>query len=341
MKYGFLNIDRIIWILVGLGAIAGIGGLAMFVHGPRISVANQENALDNTSPLTGLPCTHPDRRPITVMISSDPEARPLSGLNAADMVFEMPVTPSGITRMMAVYQCGPEPKEIGSIRSARQDFIPLSQGLHAIFAHWGGEAGALEQLDAHITDNVNALLYDGTVFYRKKGVQSPHNGFSTLALIGEQAGQLGYGNHATITGYPHALVIPTRNMGALVDRVVIPWPGDMAVEYQYDNANNTYARWRGGSPEMDATTHTQVSASVIVIMKTDAHFLHDQYISVRTTGTGEAIVYQDGKQIPAHWKKNGPEDMLALTDVTGHPLSFTPGRIWVEIDAPLPAVSLR
>ena len=99
------------------------------------------------SSVSGLECANADRRPLAVMMAGDPETRPLAGIGQADIVFEMPVTPDGITRFMAVFQCE-DPKEIGSIRSAREDFIPLAAGLGAIYAHWGGEKEALEKLDS-------------------------------------------------------------------------------------------------------------------------------------------------------------------------------------------------
>ncbi len=119
-----------------------------------ISIINKDER--PKSLITGLDCPGADVRPVAVMLASDPEARPLSGISQADMVFEMPVDPTGITRFMAVFQCE-KPKEIGSIRSARNDFIPLAASLKTIYAHWGGEQGALEKLDNHIIDTLNAL----------------------------------------------------------------------------------------------------------------------------------------------------------------------------------------
>ena len=69
------------------------------------------------------------------MMASDSEALPF-GIGQADMVFEMPVTESGVTRMMAVFQCT-HPSEFGSIRSARED-LPYVLGLDVIYMHWEG-----------------------------------------------------------------------------------------------------------------------------------------------------------------------------------------------------------
>jgi len=335
-----IRIPTLNTVLVGASASAvllGIVAAIWFFHGPTIKITGP-TIQGTVSSLTGLPCDEPARRPLAVMIASDPQARPLSGIAEADMVFEMPVTPNGITRMMAIYQCGQEPKEVGSIRSARQDFIPLAQGMKAELAHWGGEHGALEELNNHIIDNIDALIYEGTVFYRKNNIPRPHNGFSTLELLRTQATKLGYSTRTEPIGYLHESVRPSVNMGALVDRVSVSWPQSMDVEYRYDRETNTYARWRGGTAEIDTTTGQQVTASVVVVMHTTSAFLRDQYITVHTVGQGEMELYQDGQRLSGHWSKENAQSMLQFTDDAGHPIALAPGHIWVEIDAPLPAV---
>ena len=54
---------------------------------------------------------------LVVKIDNYPAARPQTGLNDADIVFEEPVE-GGITRFAAVFQCQ-SPPLIGPIRSAR------------------------------------------------------------------------------------------------------------------------------------------------------------------------------------------------------------------------------
>ncbi|HTP56706.1 MAG TPA: DUF3048 domain-containing protein [Candidatus Paceibacterota bacterium] len=323
------------WTALGIAAAVGIVFFAWLIRRPTLVVTNKEHIASATSPLTGEPCAEATRRPLAVMLSSDPEARPLSGLAEADMVFEMPVTPNGITRLMAVFQCA-DPREIGSIRSAREPFIPLAQGLNAILAHWGGERDALAQLNAHVIDNIDALIYEGSTYYRKPGIPKPHNGFTTPQLLRARAAELGYAASASIDPYVHTQAKPEHNLGSLVSVASVSWPQGMDVSFRYDANSDTYLRWRGGTPEIDALTGQQVSASVVIIMDTDASFLYDQYISVRVTGQGMASIYQDGKVIRATWKKAGPTSMLTFMDAQGHPVPLTPGKIWVLIDAPLP-----
>lgn len=331
-----LNIFVIGAVVIAIGVASAFG--YWIFRGTTISVQGNGEAISKaqpTSPLTGLPCANATRRPIAIMVSSDAEARPLAGIGQADMVFELPVTPNGITRMMAVFQCS-DPKEIGSIRSARGSFIPLVQGLHALYAHWGGEHEVLAQLNNHIVDNVDALLYEGTTYYRKSAIPRPHNGFSTLARIRLKASELGYGASSSLDTYMHTNDIPKQNLSELVTEVTVPWPQGMNVSFRYNANTNAYLRWRGGTPEVDANTGTQVSVGVVIVMHSDATFLYDQYIAVRTTGQGTSTIYQNGQRIEAQWHKQTATSMLTFTDARGTPIAFTRGTLWVAIDAPLP-----
>ncbi|MEK9209007.1 MAG: DUF3048 domain-containing protein [Patescibacteria group bacterium] len=337
MKLRIPTLNTTVWAAIAV-AVVFVGVFLFWIfRGTSITVVNEQPS-GPLSPLTGLPCAGAHRRPIAIMLASDPEARPLSGISQADMVFEMPVTPNSITRIMAVYQCS-DPQEIGSVRSARQDFIPLAQGVDAIFAHWGGEHDALAELDARVVDNVDALKYEGSTFYRKQGIPRPHNGFTTLPLVRERADQLGYRASTSLPAYTHITGKVKRDLGTIADSATVPWLQGMDVRFSYDEASNAYLRWRGGTPEIDTTNREQARASVVIIMKAASSFLRDQYISVATTGSGVATIWQGGRSISALWKKPTATAMLAFTDSQGKAIPLEPGTIWVLIDTPLPAVT--
>jgi hypothetical protein len=335
MKLRIPSLDTTVWIAISIAGLAILIFIVWIFSGTSITVINQ--GASATSKITGLPCANANKRPLAVMLASDPEARPLSGLSAADIVFEMPVTPNGITRMMAIFQCS-QPKEIGSIRSARQDFIPLAQGMDAILAHWGGERDALAALNGHVIDNIDAMTYEGSTFYRKSSIPRPHNGFTTMQLLEERADDLGYRASTSLSTYPHTTAPKSQNIGTLADTVTASWPQKMDVRFSYDTASKAYLRWRGGTPEIDKLTGKQVSAAVVVVLKTDATFLYDQYIHVRAIGSGNATIWQGGKRIDAHWNKTSATDMLTFTDIKSAPISFIPGNIWILLDAPLPSI---
>ncbi|MFB6225176.1 MAG: DUF3048 domain-containing protein, partial [Candidatus Paceibacteria bacterium] len=99
----------------------------------------------NISPLSGKQCKRHNARPFAVMLASDASARPLSGINKAEVVIEMPVLTGSVTRLMGVFVCN-TPSEVGSVRSARHDYISWARAFNAVLLHWGGSQMAKNEL---------------------------------------------------------------------------------------------------------------------------------------------------------------------------------------------------
>src|SRR3989339_29900 len=323
-------------ILVGIGLVAFIFAGTFFVWWNKEIVINGgegEVIVDNKlSSIAGLPCENYMQRPISVMMPSDPEPRPLSGISQADMVFEMPVTPGGVTRFMAVFQCE-KPAEIGSIRSARKDFVPLAASLKSIYAHWGGEHGILAELNKHVIDNLNALVYDGSAFFRKSTAKAPHNGFTTYEKMLGLAEKLKYDLVDNFSGYLHQTSKPNRNLNNIVYSIDIDYPSPYNIRWVYVSNENVYKRTRGGRPETDKNSGQQVAVGVVIVMNTTASFLYDQYIDVNVTGSGPVKIYQDGMMIVGNWKKDPAtlDSKLFFLDDQGKEIELAPGKIWVEV----------
>ena len=284
------------------------------------------------SSIAGLECLNFDRRPMAVMISSDVETRPLSGIGQADLVFEMPVAPNGITRLMAVFQCE-DPPEIGSVRSSREDFIPLAASLGSIYAHWGGEKEALKKLDNGIMDNVDALRYEGTVFYRKPKIKAPHNGFTSMSFLWGKASDLDYDRKDDFTGYKRQKNAPKKNLSNLVDSVIVDYPAPYNVLWTYDQESNDYSRFRAGTPEIDKNFNSQIKAKVVIVMDTTSRILNSDYIRIDVQGEGDVRIFQNGTAINGKWKKDPltVESKLLFYHESGEEIEFASGKIWVEI----------
>ncbi|TSC74807.1 MAG: hypothetical protein G01um101444_160 [Parcubacteria group bacterium Gr01-1014_44] len=283
------------------------------------------------SDLSGEKCENGKTRPVAVMLSSDPETRPLSGIGEADLVFEMPVTDGGVTRMMAVFQCH-RPKEIGSVRSARSDFIPWVQGLGAVYAHWGGEREALGVLSGGIVDNIDAMKYEGTYYYRRSGLHPPHNGFTSSELLDKASIKLEYSLKRSATVYQHdppSSASRRTSEGQVMEPPLI-YEKKFAVQWKYQPESNTYRRWRGEKEEIDHNTSQTVEASNIVLLKTTWTPISKDYINVKTIGSGEAVIYKNGEAISGTWEKRGATGRLVFYNSNHQEIKFTVGSIWVE-----------
>ena len=298
----------------------------------KVNELPAENSPKN--PITGLSCQRANQRPFAVMLASDEIARPLSGISSADLVFEMPVVSGGITRLMAFYNCE-LPEEIGSIRSARHDFIPLAQGFDAIFVHWGGSHFALDKLNRKIIDNIDALRNPYSAFYRKREISSPHNGFSSGNRLISSSYKLSYRSENNFEGYKH---LETHNLEFGTEKRIlkIGYPYPFNIKYEYNPEANFYKRWRGNKPEIDKINSKQVEVKNVVVMKAMSRQIEGQYNDVDIEGEGDLEVYQSGKMIKGKWRKNKSDkkSKLYFLNKRGEEIKFVPGKIWVEIVEP-------
>lgn len=292
----------------------------------------EEAAKKDRSPISGLECDNAKRRPFAVMLAGDLEAWPISGITDADLVIEMPVITDSITRYMAVYVCN-NPAEIGSIRSARHDFIPLAMGFDAIYAHWGGSHFALDKLDNKIMDNVNALYLDGSVFYRKEKIAPPHNGFTTIERLEDYSKRMGYRMESQFESYQfYGEENPSDKNGKLS----IGYPSVYKVDYSYDSKTNSYFRSKGDKKDVDKLTARQIEAKDVVVMFAASRQIEDQYNDVDIEGEGDAIVYQNGWEIKGTWKKDKGDlrSKIYFYNESGEEIKFVPGKIWVQVVQP-------
>jgi hypothetical protein len=291
------------------------------------------------SPLSGIFCEQYRRRPIAVMLGSDPITRPVSGLREADMVFEMPVLVNGITRLMAVYQCG-APKEIGSVRSARHDFLFLAKGVDAVIAHWGGSYHALNRIRIErLIESIDALRNPFRAYWRKSNLPAPYNGYTSYEKLWNALVQLGYRQETKLKPYTHRNDVP-REQRPAGGVLTIGWPGSMQVRYEYNPETNTYQRYWGtsGQPQIDGADGQPVAPKVVIVMRAAQRLVKpgEPYNDVDVEGEGELLVYQNGREIRGRWKKSiiHKQDPLHFLDEQGRNIPLVRGQVWVEIVEP-------
>ena len=306
----------------------------------------------NVSPITGIACDNWNKRTFAVMQPADVAARPLAGLSQSDMTIEMVAVYGSITRLMGIYGCN-MPEEVGSLRSARHDFVHLAKSLDSIYVHWG--RADIEEfksvLNSGIIDDMNcnddAGKSAGKYCFRKeaegnmRGVDTGYAKFSSL-LEGAQA--FGYSSENHFSGYPHqaeAALDQRPNGGTL--RVAYAKPFD--INYTYDKESNSYFREWGGIADTDRNNGVKIAPKNIVVMIADAAPIKvgEQYVNVQIgdpwfdqNDSGTAFFYMNGQQYKGNWKKdkNKIDSKLTFTDEQGQEIKFIPGQIWVNIIDP-------
>ena len=213
------------------GALVAIGlaGLALTAcsSAPHHDAAAKRKVTTTTAapatcPLTGLPAPGgivPQRPAMAVKIDNYPAARPQSGIDKADVVFEEPVE-GGITRFAAVFQCQDAPL-IGPVRSARNiDIGILGQLGNPLLAHVGGINPVLANIDASPLVNVD-LGASNAIMIHPAGDVPPDADYTSTALV--------YGTHPSMTTPPHQSSATRRPLpgGTPVSTVNIDFSGHL------------------------------------------------------------------------------------------------------------------
>lgn len=283
------------------------------------------------SGLSGRTCAEPNRRPVAVMLAGDPINRPVSGFAKADMVWELPVLVGGVTRLLAAYQCG-QPTDIGSVRSARHDYLFLAEGMDAIVGHWGGSYHALNRVAAGEFQTINALTNPHNAYFRKNHLPAPYNGFTTYERVWGALQKLGYRTTTNFAGYDFKDDASSTERGP-AGRLSVAWPGQFRVHYDYDPLTNRYQRFWAGVKQVDGEDGGIVAPSAVAIMRASNGLAQGPggYNDVGIEGQGALEVYQDGKVIKGTWKKNelDKKDPVHFLNEQGQPIVFVRGQVWV------------
>ena len=361
-------------IIVAVVAIAVAGLIGYFTFGNKTArkpiELNNKNQSPTTvstgpanqgdvSPISGLPCENWNRRPLAVMQPGDVTARPAAGFSEADMVIEMPVITSSVTRLMAVYICN-TPPEVGSMRSARHDFIHLAKGLGAIFISWGRSESHSESdpvglakgiLDRGEVENINcngdagksANACGDNPCFRKEGMaRGVDSGYSNPEKFLTCAKEFGYSLENKFSGYRHIAeaALESRPQGG---HLRVAFAGPFAAEYDYDRGTNSYLRTWGNVPDVDRNNKNRNAPKNVIVVMAKSDQIEGQYNNVQLgdpwydqTDSGDAFYYMNGQQYRGTWKKDKSDiaSKLAFFDESGNEVAFVPGQMWVEVLEP-------
>ena len=280
-------------------------------------------------PLTGLPMADgvlAMRPAIAVKVDNHPGARPQSGLNQADIVYEENV--EAWTRFALVFHSqGSDP--VGPIRSARTQDIDLLSSLNEVLFVWsGGNAGVTAAVKSSNFVNMSASAARKSGFFRSDDKKAPHNLYTNTSNIWTVAA----GSGGTPPPQFSYSADPSSNGGLDVVGVKLRMDGSMKASWEWDANKRAFVRRHDDQLHVDSNGE-QVSTENLLILTVEYKFSAANKTSpeAQTTGTGLAWVLKQGKITQGTWTRLDELDPWTLTDDTGEPILLTPGRTFVEL----------
>ncbi|UOE76634.1 DUF3048 domain-containing protein [Parageobacillus thermoglucosidasius] len=278
-------------------------------------------------PLTGLPAKEAvNRRVIAIMVNNHPKARPQSGLQKADIVYEV-LAEGDITRFLALYQ-SEFPEKVGPVRSARDYYVELSNGYHALYVchGWSPEAKAI--LEAGASDYLNGLFYDGTLFQRVPFRKAPHNSYITFANIEKGAAMEGYSLQDNVAPLPFRADAPQGEKAGQID-IIYSHRSYAQVRYKYVADQKCYFRYSAGEQTVDYDTREPVKIQNVLVVAAK-HSVIDSAgrRSIDLSSSGNGYLFQNGIIKQVEWKN---VDGRILPYERGVPVGLVPGKTWINV----------
>jgi hypothetical protein len=286
-------------------------------------------------PLTGMESGEVGARPaLAVKIENSIDARPQTGLNAADVVWEA-VVEGGITRYVAVYH-STLPPEIGPVRSIRPMDPAITAPLHGLIAFSGGAKGYVKALgDAGLQLVSNDAGAAG--FHRIGSRSAPHNVYADTAALVAQADAAHQAAPAEQFDIATAGEQPTAaTAGTPASAVQLTLSGSSHPTWTWSQPDDRWLRAEGSTPAVEADG-TRLGAANVVVLRVDIvqtkrkDAAGNPVPETVLLGSGEALVASGGRTVAATWSKTATAERLVLTGADGKPVQLAAGNTWVEL----------
>jgi hypothetical protein len=308
--------------------LAAAAGCSSPAHHPAFPVTSSAAA---TQPLTGLPVSASGaelhRPAVLVKIENSPQARPQSGLDLADVVYEA-VAEGGITRFAAVYQ-SVDPGRVGPVRSVRPQDADIAGPLHGLAAFAGGLSAFVAPLDAVAQDLSVTVLGERAPYLRTTDRRAPHNLYVEVAGLWARADA----DHRDPPQplFTYGALDPSATPAAALTVTMSP---SAVVRWTWDGT--AWRRSQNGAPFSVTGAGRIGPADVLVqVVRTRATTFVDPAGTVvpasELIGTGQAMLLRDGHVLRGTWSKPDRTTATAFLTPAGTAMALRPGRTWVEL----------
>ncbi|MFI6334107.1 DUF3048 domain-containing protein [Streptomyces sp. NPDC050535] len=262
---------------------------------------------------------------LAVKIDNVRDARPQTGLEAADIVYAEQVE-GGLSRLMAVYATK-LPKVVGPVRSAREsDLELLRQFDEPTLAFSGAQHRLLPLIDEAPLHAHPPGEESDDAYYRGDQKPSPHN----LYLRPRQLVAKAPGAAALTTGFRFG---PAPAGGSREASRTVRFPS-ATFTFTWSASRAGWLVDMDGTRTVTTDARTVAPPTVVVqYVKIRESRFHDVLGNntpfTETVGSGTAKVLRDGRVFEANWERPGAADGTEFTTPNGAPMNFAKGQVWV------------
>ncbi|MBQ9941818.1 MAG: DUF3048 domain-containing protein [Christensenellaceae bacterium] len=297
-----------------------------------------------TSATTGLPSTK-EYKPITIMIENSPAARPQTGLQQADIVYEA-MAEGGITRMICVFN-DQYPVVAGPVRSTRIYYLNIQQEWDSPMVHYGGPSN--ESKPSYVYGSNTKYIkvrVDGLkgkyndYFWRDDARSAPNNVYTDVQKIKDEL--YDYTPNAR-DGFSFSA--DASYTGNTVTEVGVPFLSGKATHtrFLYDAETGLFTRYLGDKAfdvrtvTLDENGKKKTETAPMTVKNLIIQYANTYTIKgdnkgrrmVDVVGKGNCEYYINGVQVKGTWERESLTSSTHYYDDKGNPIVLQPGNTWI------------
>ena len=295
-----------------------------------------------------------ERRVVAVKVDNHWNARPQSGIEHADAVYELLVE-GGLTRFIALFHHS-DTEYIGPIRSGRPTDPTLVKFLGAPLQISGAQSWVSGLIAGY---GVKLLGDNGTTTFRIRSRRAPHNLYGSTVAMRDVSDQRGYSDEPP--------PVPMFDFGALRDgtpgaeEIILDWSDRPVVRWEWTGSE--YLRFNGDNPhnylklpsedeedsedtensdgedtesEPEVLEH-QIAIDTLVVLTAPKYWASSRsgagsaVPALDTVGSGDAYVFNGGEVVEGSWARESVDERFELTAEDGSTIPVPAGRLWIAI----------
>lgn len=286
-------------------------------------------------------------RPYAVVVNNTAVAvKVQEGLNKAYLVYEIP-TEGNTSRLMALYKDIEEDLVVGTIRSARHNFVDFALESDAIFCCFGWSHYAEDDLKKGSIDYLQGLF--GYPYYRNnpENLASEHTAYTSMSKLKDAVEKKKFresSDNSILLNYngKDTDLSSASNM-VVAKTVTIPYGSAPQISsFKYNEETKMYTRYEDGQKCIDHNTKEEITTKNIIVQKLNYEMCDDNYYwNLHTVGSGEGYYITNGYAVPITWSKSNRSSKTKYTykdgtvidgqDVGEKEISVSDGRTYIEV----------
>ncbi len=307
------------------------------------AVIAYEFDIERMSPLTGkeippeLWLNRP-KRVLAFKIDNNLNARPQSGLQEADSVFEILVE-GGMTRFLAFFLDNTS-KYLGPVRSARPTDPTVIRPYDGTLVVSGATAGLIPsiiELGVPVLEEVSA-----PAMFRIGSRKAPHNLYADTELVREIIDSKGFKFLQPGPQPLYSFGLNQNNWSEGANKITIQYSEFTTVIWKING--DRYSRFiiDGYSSENEAVAHNFISQdgnytdilsseTIVVIQGALYKDTATTLPSILTVGIGDLFIFNDGKYVQGTWRRTDISDSFEFFDINQEPIEVPPSSQWIHV----------